>query len=147
MPIFLPTEIIKQNELLEKIKPLETEISALKNTKLQPVKIINEVFGEVFGFDWEEFETIKKEKTYSSSISKFANNIDCRMGIRFHNKAGAYVQSFLESKTNKKIKDYIKEPIVLGKSVSPSDYDEDGEYFYIAMSNIKTWTFDLERLV
>ena len=56
------------------------------------------------------------------------------MGIRFHNKAGAYIQSFLESKTNKRIKDFISENIVLGKSVSPSDYDEDGEYFYIAMS-------------
>ena len=64
------------------------------------------------------------------------------MGIRFHNKAGAYLQTFLESKTNKRIKDFISEPIVLGKSVSPKDYDEDGEYFYIAMSNIKTWAFD-----
>lgn len=66
------------------------------------------------------------------------------MGIRFHNKAGAYIQSFLESKTNKRIKDFISEPIVLGKSVSPSDYDEEGEYFYIAMSNIKSWAFDPE---
>lgn len=66
------------------------------------------------------------------------------MGIRFHNKAGAYIQSFLKSKTNKRIKDFISENIVLGKSVSPSDYDEDGEYFYIAMSNIKTWAFDPE---
>lgn len=141
LPIFLPSEINKQNELLEKIKPVEAEISELKNSKLQAVNIINQVFGEEFGFDWSEFENVKKEKTYTSSISKFANNIDCRMGIRFHNKAGAYIQSFLESKTNKRIKDFISENIVLGKSVSPSDYDEDGEYFYIAMSNIKTWAF------
>ncbi|MBF0388870.1 MAG: hypothetical protein HQK71_02075 [Desulfamplus sp.] len=66
------------------------------------------------------------------------------MGVRFHNKAGAYIQSFLGSKTNKRIKDFISEPIVLGKSVSPSDYDEDGEYFYIGMSNIKSWAFDPE---
>ena len=134
----------KQNELLEKIKPLELEISNLKNSKLQPVNVINQAFGEALDFDWSAFETIKKEKAYTSNISKFANNIDCRMGIRFHNKAGAYIQAFLESKTNKKIKDYISENIVLGKSVSPSDYDDDGEYFYIAMSNIKAWAFDPE---
>lgn len=144
LPIFLPAELEKQNELLENIKPLEAEIAELKNSKLQAVNIINQVFGEAFGFDWSEFENVKKEKTYTSRISKFANNIDCRMGIRFHNKAGAYIQSFLESKTNKRIKDFISEKIVLGKSVSPSDYDEDGEYFYIAMSNIKTWAFDPE---
>ncbi|MBT9898380.1 hypothetical protein GPL09_08120 [Bacteroides thetaiotaomicron] len=67
------------------------------------------------------------------------------MGIRFHNKAGVYIQSFLEKKTNKRIKDFISEPIALGKSISPSDYDEDGEYFYIAMSNIKSWAFDPEN--
>lgn len=66
------------------------------------------------------------------------------MGIRFHNKAGIYLQSFLESITDKRIKDFIDEPIVLGTSVSPSDYEEDGEYYYIAMSNIKTWAFDSE---
>jgi len=137
-------DFTKQNELLEEIKPVEAEISELKNSKLKVVNVINQVFGEAFDFDWSAFETIKKEKTYTSSISKFANNIDCRMGIRFHNKAGAYIQSFLESKTKKRIKDFITEPIVLGKSVSPSDYDEDGEYFYIAMSNIKTWAFDPE---
>ncbi|MBN2648626.1 MAG: restriction endonuclease subunit S [Prolixibacteraceae bacterium] len=137
-------EYLKQKELLEKIKPIETKISELKNSKKQPINIINQVFGEVFGFNWDEFEKTKQVNTYSSSISKFANNIDCRMGIRFHNEAGAYIQSFLESKTNKRIKDFISEPIVLGKSVSPSDYDEDGEYFYIAMSNIKSWAFDPE---
>lgn len=137
-------DIIKQYEILEKITPLETEISELKNSKLQPINIINQIFGEVLGFNWAEFESIKKQKIYISNISSFSNNIDCRMGIRFHSKAGAYLQTFLEKITNKKIKDFIAEPIVLGKSVSPSDYDEDGEYFYIAMSNIKTWAFDSE---
>ena len=136
--------INKETELLKKISPLNVEINSLKATKAQPINIINQVFGETFGFNWEEFEAIKKEKIYISSILHFSNNIDCRMGIRFHNKAGSYLQSFLETKTNKKVKDFIAEPIVLGKSVSPSDYDEEGEYYYIAMSNIKTWAFDTE---
>ena len=122
-------EIPEQKEILSKIEIIETEIENLIISKANTSKVINQVFGEAFEFNWEKFEAIKKEKTYSSSISNFANNIDCRMGIRFHNKAGAYVQSFLESKTNKKIKDFIFEPIVLGKSVSPNDYDEDGEFF------------------
>jgi restriction endonuclease S subunit len=66
------------------------------------------------------------------------------MGLKFHNLAGKYLQAFLISKTAKKVKDFIVEPIVLGKSVSPDDYDDDGEYFYIAMSNIKSYAFDPE---
>lgn len=144
LPIFLPSELEKQSELLDKIKLLEDEITKLKKFKVQPINIINQVLGEEFGFNWEDFENIKREKIYKSSILKFANNIDCRMGVRFHNKVGVHIQSFLETKTSKRIKDFISEPIILGKSISPNDYDEDGEYFYIAMSNIKSWAFDPE---
>lgn len=136
--------IEQQSELLQLIQPIETEISNLKNSKLKPLDIINKVFGESLTFDWDTFEKLKKQKTYSSNLNEFANNIDCRMGLRFHNLAGKYLLSFLVSKTTKKVKDFIVEPIVLGKSVSPSDYDEDGEFFYIAMSNIKKYTFDPE---
>lgn len=142
LPIFLPADINQQNNILNAITPIKDKIAEIKKQAINPVSIINQVFGEAFGFDWEEFESIKQEKTYTSSIASFANNIDCRMGVRFHNKAGQYVQAFFEQITNKRIKDFISEPIVLGKSVSPSNYDEDGEYFYIAMSNIKTWAFD-----
>ncbi|PIR73456.1 MAG: hypothetical protein COU40_02405 [Candidatus Moranbacteria bacterium CG10_big_fil_rev_8_21_14_0_10_35_21] len=48
----------------------------------------------------------------------------------------------LEKITNKKIKHFISEPIVLGKSVSPSDYDDNGDYFYVSMANIKNWKFE-----
>lgn len=136
--------IKKEDEILSKINPLIAEISKLKYSKLKPLDIINRVFGEELGFDWAAFEKLKKQKKYSSNLNEFANNIDCRMGLKFHNLAGKYLHSFLVSKTIKKIKDFIAEPIVLGKSVSPSDYDEDGEFFYIAMSNIKTYAFDPE---
>jgi len=144
LPIFLPADVNSQNEILDSIIPIEAEISELKQQALNPVNIINQVLGEELEFNWGEFEKIKQERTYNSSILNFANNVDCRMGIRFHNKAGQYVQTFLEQISNKRIKDFISEPIVLGKSVSPKDYDKDGEYFYIAMSNIKTWAFDSE---
>lgn len=137
-------DLTEQAAILVEIAKYEAKITELLNSKSDPVKVINQVIGNLIGFNWEEFENIKRERKYSSSISKFSNNIDCRMGIRFHNKAGRYLQSFLEKKTNKRIKDFITEPIVLGKSVSPSDYDEEGKYYYIAMSNIKTWAFDSE---
>jgi len=32
----------------------------------------------------------------------------------------------------------------LGKGISPKDYDENGDYFYISMANIKNWQFESE---
>jgi len=51
--------------------------------------------------------------------------------------------------TDKKIKNYLAEPIVLGKGVSPANYYDNGDYFYISMANIKNWKFESEdaRLV
>ncbi len=131
-----------QDLLIKKITPIEQEIKTLKKSKKDVLVIINEVFGEELGFDWEKFEELKKQKIFTSSLLKFSNNIDCRYSYKFHNKAGKYVYDFLVSITDKRIKDFISEPIVLGKSVSPKDYDENGEYFYIAMSNIKNWAFE-----
>ena len=136
--------IEKQNEIVDKITPIEQEIKVLKESQKDILGIINDVFGEELNFDWKKFEKLKKQKIFTSSLLEFANNIDCRYSYKFHNKAGKYLYDFLVSKTDKRIKDFILEPIVLGKSVSPKNYDEDGEYFYIAMSNIKNWRFEEE---
>lgn len=46
--------------------------------------------------------------------------------------------------SDKKIKHFIAEPIVLGASVSPDDYSEDGDHYYISMATIKRWSFSSE---
>lgn len=50
----------------------------------------------------------------------------------------------LKKTTTKKIKHFLSEPIVLGASVSPSDYDDEGNYRYIFMATIKNWKFDFD---
>lgn len=50
----------------------------------------------------------------------------------------------LKKTTTKKIKHFLSEPIVLGASVSPSDYDDEGNYRYISMATIKNWKFDFD---
>lgn len=136
--------INSQSELIEKISPLKQEIANLKATKKQTVKIINQVFGEEFGFDWSAFENIKKEKSYTSSISKFANNIDCRFSYRFQHKSSTYLHNFLEGVTSKRVKHFLEIPIVLGSSISPKDFAEEGEFYYISMATVKNFYFEKE---
>ena len=50
----------------------------------------------------------------------------------------------LKRTTTKRIKHFLSEPIILGASVSPSDYDEDGNYRYFSMATIKSWKFDFD---
>ena len=78
-------------------------------------------------------------------FSAFTNNIDNRFSFKFHNKAGAYVSQILKSQTSKRIKDYIAEPIVLGAGISPSLFDENGDYYYISMASVKNWKLELDE--
>ena len=140
--LFPNVPIEKQLENLKEIASAETEIDNLKSSKIQEVNIINNVIGEELGIDWLYFKQLIDIKQYSVNLSDYSNNTDCRMSYNFHNMAEKYLWNFMLSKTDKRIKDFISDPIVLGESISPEQYDEDGDYYYIAMSNIKTWAFE-----
>jgi restriction endonuclease S subunit len=135
---------LKQDQIVAQIEPIEKKIKELKEQITPQQEVINKVFAREFGFDLEKFEELKKIKNYYIDLFAFGNNRDIRQSVKFHREAGIFVVQQLKKITNKKIKDFISEPIVLGKGVSPKNYDEDGDYFYISMANIKNWRFESE---
>jgi len=141
--------LTKQDQIVAQIEPIEKNIKELKSQITPAQEIINKVFVREFRFNLEKFEELKKIRNYYLGLSAFANNKDVRQSVKFHREAGIFVIEQLENITDKKIKNYLAEPIVLGKGVSPSNYDETGDYFYISMANIKNWKFESEdaRLV
>ncbi|OGJ44587.1 hypothetical protein A2272_01900 [Candidatus Peregrinibacteria bacterium RIFOXYA12_FULL_33_12] len=52
--------------------------------------------------------------------------------------------SELKKITKSKIKHFINEPIVLGASISPSNFDEQGEHYYISMATVKNYCLELD---
>lgn len=134
----------KQDKIVMQIEPIEKKIKELKSKIAPAQEIINEVFAREFGFDIEKFEELKKIKNYYLDLTAFANNKDVRQSVKFHREAGIFVINQLKTVTDKKIKNFIAEPIILGKSVSPSNYDDTGDYFYVSMANIKNWRFESE---
>ena len=124
------------------INDVESKITDKKSTTKSAQKIIDSVFQREFGFDYDKFEELKAHRQYISSQALFSNNPDLRFSAKFHRPAGGFVMKELTRISDKKIKHFISEPIVLGASVSPKDYDEAGEYYYISMATIKTWEFN-----
>lgn len=137
--------LLREGQIATEIQAIEKKINSLKTQIRKPQDVINAVFAREFEFDLTKFEELKKVKNYYLGLSSFGNNIDLRQSVKFHRDAGIFVNSQLKGVTNKKIKDFIAEPIVLGKSVSPKDYDENGDYYYISMANIKNWRFESEE--
>lgn len=139
--------IVSKEEManfVSSISPSEKKIDALFK-KIRPVQeIIDESFRVRFGLDYTRFNELNSIKRYTSSLSAFSNNPDLRFSAKFHRSAGDYVVSELMRIPHKKIKKFLKEPIILGASVSPSNFDERGHAYYISMASIKTYEVVLD---
>lgn len=138
----VPKEV--QGKVLEKIEPIEHEIRGLQETLGDPAEAITRVFVREFSFNVARFEELRRQRTFFVEAGDFANNHDLRCSAKFHREAAQFVTSELRKLTDKSVKDYLAQDIVLGASVSPDDYDADGEFYYIAMSSIKSWHYDEE---
>lgn len=137
--------ISKQDEILPLINNIKAESKKLKVQIKPDIEIINEVFTAKLNWDVLAFNELRNVHLMNNSFSAFANNIDNRFSFKFHNKAGAYVSQALKSQSSKRIKDFLAEDITLGKSISPSDYDENGEQFYASMADIRNWHLETEE--
>lgn len=139
-----PVSMAQQAKILSTIQNLEEKIRTLQSKIKTDASIIDATFSREFGWNYDDFNARRSEKNYWTKPSNFSNNNDLRFSPKFHRNSGSYVMDELKSTTTKKIKHFLSEPIILGASVSPSDYDDDGSYRYISMATIKSWKFDFE---
>lgn len=134
----------QQIDILNSISKFEEKEKTLRNMLSPDSGLIDEVFRKEFGFNYDTFEKLREIKSYTAPSSYFANNPDLRFSTKFHRPAGEYVMSELNRITDKKIKHFLAEPIVLGASVSPSDFDESGDVYYVSMATIKSLKIELD---
>ncbi len=144
--IILEKVFEKQNYILPVIEKIEQEIKKLKSKIRKPQGIIDEVFASEFGYDLQELIKAKTERIIEAKLSDYAKGDDLRFGFRFHNAAGRTVLKILQEFTQKRIRDFLSEPIKLGAGISPKFYDdENGEAYYLTMATIKNWQFETEE--
>ncbi|MDR2570299.1 MAG: restriction endonuclease subunit S [Oscillospiraceae bacterium] len=132
----------KISQIMEKITPIEKALIDDKSKIISTQTIIDDIFAKKFGFDYVTFEKLKSKKRFTIDFKMFSNNPDLRFSVKFHRNAGEFVMKQITNITNKKIKHFLAEPIVLGASLSPNDYSDNGDYLYISMATIKNWCFD-----
>lgn len=140
-------ELLKNKEdILAEIEVLEQEVNSLKKNNIIESEVIDQVFKDKFNFDYKQFNNLKERKQFNVPLHAFTSEPDTRFSAKINRPAGNFVIKQLESITDKRIKDYTSIPIITGKSVSPKDYDEDGEYGYVSMAVIGSWEFDIESM-
>lgn len=136
--------VINKDVLTKKIKACVKGITKLRERRIIHTDIINNNFQRYFNFNDDLFRNLQSNKFIMQELHRYGNNYDLRFSYKFHNKAGEFAENSLRLITRKKIKDFLVEDITLGKGISPNDYEEDGQYYYISMADIKNWCFDFE---
>ncbi|MDU1265478.1 MAG: hypothetical protein E6970_06635 [Peptostreptococcus sp.] len=134
-----------QLKTLKKIYPLEEEISKLILEIDDTQEIIDLVFKNYFDYDYDTFDRLKTEQTQFKKFDAFANNIDIRFSAKYHRKAGIFATDEL-CKNSVKIKKALSNISITGKGISPKDFEEDTECYYITMADISTWEIDYQNL-
>lgn len=134
----------KQDQIVAQIEPIEKRIKKLKGQNTPTQEVINKVFAREFGFNLKKFEELKKIKNYYLDVYVASKNKDLRNSVAFHQKSARFVTSELKKITKSKVKHFIAEPIVLGASISPSYFDENGDYYYVSMATVKNFCLELD---
>ncbi len=136
----------KQDEVVEKIIPIENNIKKLKNKIEKPQDIINEVFAEEFGFDVFLLNQFgkgmtagtqnlpdKKLRIFQRNFSEFSRSDILRFSTRFHNNSTKNLMNFFNTIESIKVKDVVD---YCEKGVQPK-YNENGEIPVIKIINLK----------
>lgn len=138
--------IKEQKKVVPEIEKIEKEIKQLKLKFHKPQEIIDEVFAKEFDYDLKILAQAKQEKVIAANFSDYGKREDLRFSFRFHNAAGRTALKILQGFTQKRIRDFLSEPIKLGAGISPKFYDdENGEAYYLSMATIKNWQFETEE--
>lgn len=130
--------------LTKKIIDIENKVSTKQKSIYLMQAIIDSVFQEEFGYDYDTFEMLKTHKSYQSNSVAISNNSDLRFSVKFHRPAGDFVMNELSRHTDKRIRHILAAPIVLGASISPSEFDDCGSAYYVSMATIKTLEIELD---
>lgn len=131
-----------QKSIGAKIFELEKDI-ALLNDKLQGRnQIINEVFASEFNLDFKLIRQITRPNVFTKKLSDVPKSFDLRNSAKYFSKIYENLEGSISKLTLEQLKYFIDVPIRLGASVSPNDYDNSGNAYYISMSSIRNWRFD-----
>lgn len=132
----------KKDEILAEIEAIENKIHELRSKYVDELNVINDIFEKAIKLDYEGYKKTKSIKFYNTSFCELSSDTDFRSSFKFQQPLRNHIENDLWSITDKRLKDFVSVPLMTGKSVSPSDYRQNGKFRYIGMSDIKTWYVD-----
>lgn len=135
-------EITAQDALVAEMDAMNATVRALESQVGSPQRVVSLAFEDRFGFSLSELAAEQEKTVTSLRLVDCAGNRDARFSFKFHCPSGKFAASRIRALTSKRLRDFVREPIVLGSSVSPGDYEEGTGKLYASMATLRDWAFD-----
>lgn len=130
-----------QDALVAALDALNAKCVCLEGAIGNQRDLIDKYFEVRFCLDRNALASAKLLKSRSIKFSDVAGNSDLRFSFKFHAPSVQFALTALRKLSGKRLSDYLSENIVLGASVSPTDYDAESDKLYFSMASIKSWAF------
>lgn len=131
----------EQDALVKALDGMSDKCKKLEDKIGSELDLVNQYFDGEFGLKIEPLDAEMKKQRRWLEVGNIALNPDMRFSFKFHAPSVDFALNALRAKAHKRLNDYLSEPIVLGASVSPEDYDGTSDKIYFSMATIKTWSF------
>lgn len=129
-----------QNKIGDKIRTTQEKNSYLRSQVLNFSGVIDDVFSEELHM---QHKSMKLTKMYIKKNFLIGKDFDLRLSYKYNNSF--FDDQIVDDYQIIPFREFLAEPMKMGKSISPDLYDEEGEAKYIAMSSIKNWCINYEE--
>lgn len=130
-----------QGLLTKALDGMSAKCKGLEERIGSELDLVDRYFETRFGLKTKPLDAEMKKQRRELKVGNIALNPDMRFSFKFHAPSVQFALNALRAVTQKRISDYLCEPIVLGAGVSPEEYDGASDKIYFSMATIKTWSF------
>lgn len=135
--------IAKQNQLIEKISPIDKQVQRLKDQIKPDTEIINEVFAKGFNLNLNEISSATQEFIYNLKFSQLNASKDFRSAVKFNSSKYDFLK--LPIFHQYQIGEFAKY-MTLGRQITPEDFVEENDYYYLLPNCIKHFYLEEDLL-
>lgn len=133
----------KQNQIIEKISPIDKQVQKLKDQIKPDTEIINEVFAKEFNLNLNEISSAKQEFIYILKFSQLNASKDFRSAVKFNSNKYDFLK--LPIFHQYKIGEFANY-MTLGRQITPEDFEEENDYYYLLPNCIKKFYLEEDLL-
>jgi hypothetical protein len=127
-----------RKKLLAKVTRIETEIANARAALRAPDDVIDEILCSEFNYPLAEHRERARIRHFTRTIGTMTAGFTLRNSAKFHHPDFELTEDFFARTPHCRIRNILARRPKLGAQISPSDFEDDSDQFYLTPAAIKS---------